>query len=100
MTHLHLTPKARWKLGNVSNARIGEARQALLVLGAVAAEDADYAKTRNGRGFNKADSTKGHALAKVSLSAALGDPGLLAEILKMAARYRRQASILAQGNLI
>lgn len=100
MTHLHLTPRARWKLGGVSNARIGEARQALHVLGAVAAEDADYAKTRNGRGFSKSDSTKGHALSKVSLAAALADQSLLGEILRMAARYKRQASILAQGNLI
>ncbi len=100
MTHLHLTPRARWKLGNVSNARIVEARQALLVLGAVAAEDADYAKTRNGRGFSKSDSSKGHALSKVSLAAALGDRALLGEILRMAARYRRQASTLAQGSLL
>lgn len=100
MTHLHLTPRARWKLGSIGNDRISEARQALLVLGAVAAEDADYAKHRNGRGFNKADSSKGHALAKVSLAAALGDKALLGEILRMAARYRRQASTLAQGALL
>lgn len=95
MTHLHLTLRARWKLGRVNNARIAEARQALLVLGAVAAEDADYAKNRNGRGFSKSDSNKGHALSKVSLAAALGDQSLLGEILRMAARHRRQASILA-----
>lgn len=95
MTHLHLTPRARWKLGRVNNARIAETRQALLVLGVAAAEDADYAKNRNGRGFSKSDSNKGHALSKVSLAAALGDQSLLGEILRMAARYRRQASILA-----
>ncbi|OCW56257.1 hypothetical protein [Hoeflea olei] len=84
----------------MSDARIGEVRQALLVLGAVAAEDADYAKTRNGRGFSKSDSSKGHALSKVSLAAALGDQSLLGEILRMAARYRRQASTLSQGTLL
>lgn len=75
-------------------------REALLVLAAVAAEDADYAKTRNGKGFSKADSTKGHALSKVSLSSALQNASLAAEILGMAARYRRQASLIAQGTLI
>lgn len=100
MTQLHLTPRARWRLGKVDNARISEARQALLVLGAVAVEDADYAKTRNGRGFSKSDSSKGHALSKVSLAAALGDQALLGEILQMAARYRRQASALSQGTLL
>lgn len=93
--HLKLSPRTRWGLGKISNGRISEARQALLVLGAVAAEDADYAKNRNGRGFSKSDSNKGHALSKVSLAAALGDQSLLGEILRMAARYRRQASILA-----
>ncbi len=44
------------------------------MLGAVAAEDADYAKNRNGRGFSKADSTKGHALAALSLVAVVRDP--------------------------
>lgn len=74
--------------------------EALIVLAAVAAEDADYAKTRNGRGFSKADSSKGHALAKVSLSSALQDRSLSAAVLAMAARYRRQASRIAQGSLI
>lgn len=100
MTHLKLCPRERFRLGSVSNAWIDEARQALLVLGAVAAEDADYAKNRNGRGFSKSDSTRGHALSKVSLAAALGDRALLGEILRMAARYKRQASILKQGTLL
>ncbi len=77
-----------------------KAREALLVLGAVAAEDADYAKTRNGRGFSKADSTKGHALAALSLAAVVRDPATFAEVTSMAARYRRQASRIAQGALL
>ncbi len=75
-------------------------REALLVLAAVAAEDADYAKTRNGKGFSKSDSAKGHALSKVGLSSALQNASLAAEVLGMAARYRRQASRIAQCTLI
>lgn len=80
--------------------RFGKAREALLVLGAVAAEDADYAKTRNGRGFSKSDSTKGHALSKLSVSAVLSSTSTFAEVVSMAARYRRQASRIAQGSLL
>jgi hypothetical protein len=79
--------------------RAGKIREALVVLATVASEDADYAKHRNGRGFSRPDSTKGHGLATVSLSAALGDESLIAEILSMAARYRRQASKIGQGDL-
>lgn len=77
--------------------RYPKAREALLVLGAVAAEDADHAMNRNGRGFSKADSTKGHALAALSLVVVVRNPSTYAEVLSMAARYRRQASRIAQG---
>ncbi len=80
--------------------RYGKAREALLVLGAVAAEDADYAKQRNGRGFSKSDSTKGHGLAKLSITAVLSSASAYAEVVSMAARYRRQASRIAQGTLL
>lgn len=80
--------------------RFAKAREALLVLGAVAAEDADYAKTRNGRGFSKSDSPKGHALSKLSVTAVLSTPATFAEVTSMAARYRRQASRIAQGTLL
>lgn len=80
--------------------RWSKAREALLVLGAVAAEDADYAKARNGRGFSKADSAKGHALSKLSIAAALSNSATYAEVLAMAARYRRQASRIGQGTLL
>jgi hypothetical protein len=76
------------------------AKRGRLVLGAVTAEDADYAKTRNGRGFNKADSMKGHALAKLSITAVLSTPATFAEVTSMAARYRRQASHISQGTLL
>lgn len=77
--------------------RYPKAREALHVLGAVAAEDADYAKQRNGRGFSKADSTKGHALAALGVVAVVRNPSTYGEVLAMAARYRRQASKIAQG---
>lgn len=80
--------------------RYPKAREALLVLGAVAAEDADYAQNKNGRGFSKADSTKGHALAALGVVAVIRNPATYAEVLKMAARYRRQASKIAQGAFI
>lgn len=100
MTRTPSSPRLKFRVPMKRDPRSRQAAEALLVLGAVAAEDADYAKQRNGRGFNKADSTKGHALAKVSLAAALGDEQLFAEILRMSARYRRQASLLAQGTLL
>lgn len=83
-----------------NDPRWPKAREALLVLGAVAAEDADYATTRNGRGFSKADSTKGHALAALGLVAVVRNPTTFAEVTSMAARYRRQASRIAQGGFL
>lgn len=80
--------------------RWSKAREALLVLGAVAAEDADYAKHQNGRGFSRSDSQKGHALAKLSVTAALSSVATFAEVVSMAARYRRQASRISQGTLL
>lgn len=74
--------------------------EALRILAAVAAEDADYAKLQNGRGFSKPDSTKGHALAQLRPGAVISSPSTYAEVIKMAARYRRQASLIAQGNLL
>jgi len=80
--------------------RYCKAREALLVLAAVAAEDADYATTRNGRGFSRSDSTKGHSLAKLSITAALSSAATFAEVVSMAARYRRQASRISQSTLL
>ncbi|MDR6663994.1 hypothetical protein J2X71_000239 [Rhizobium sp. 1399] len=94
------TPIFRPRFRPRPDPRADKLREALLVLGAVAAEDADHAKTRNGKGFSKSDSMKGHALSKVSLSSALQDHALSSAVLAMAARYRRQASRIAQGRLI
>lgn len=76
------------------------AKEALLVLGAVAAEDSDYAQRQNGVGFSRSDSAKGHALAQLGVIAVLRSDATYAEVMKMAARYRRQASRIAQGNFI
>jgi hypothetical protein len=86
--------------GSSRDPRWSKAREALLVLGAVAAEDADYAKTRNGRGFSKSDSSKGHSLASLSVTAVLSSAATFTEVTKLAARYRRQASRISQGTLL
>jgi hypothetical protein len=91
----HFRPPA-----NSRDPRWPKAREALLILGAVAAEDADYAKERNGKGFSKSDSNKGHSLSRLSIVSALSSPATYSEVLRMAARYRRQASRIAQGALL
>lgn len=80
--------------------RWSKAREALLVIGAVAAEDADYAKEQNGIGFSKSDSSKGHAFARLSVTSVLSSAATFSEVTRLAARYRRQASRIAQGNLL
>jgi hypothetical protein len=74
--------------------------EALRILAAVAAEDADYARIQNGRGFSKSDSNKGHTLSKLRPGAVISNPATFAEVMRLAARYRRQASKIAQGNLL
>lgn len=93
MRHFRPLPRGddpRW-------AKIGEA---LRVLAAVAAEDSDYAKHQNGRGFSKSDSTKGHSLARLRPGAVISCPSTYDDVIKMATRYRRQASKIGQGNLL
>ena len=92
MRHFNPPPSCR-------DPRWAMVREALLVLGTVASEDLDYAKQQNGVGFSKSDSTKGHGLARLSPSEVLRSSATYAEVLKMAARYRRQASRIGQGNL-
>jgi len=58
------------------------------------AEDPDYARKVNGVGFSRSDSVKGHTLAHLSVQSVLEDEATISEVLKMAARYRRQASRL------
>lgn len=78
--------------------RIG-LQEALRVLAAVAAEDADYASRRNGRGFSRSDQN-GHALARCSIQQALADEALASKIFLMAKRYSRQALTIAQLQLL
>jgi hypothetical protein len=73
--------------------------EGLRILAAVAAEDSDYAKHRNGRGFSKSDSPKGHVLAHLRPGAVIANPSTFAEVMRMATRYRRQASRIIDGNL-
>ncbi len=80
--------------------RWSKIREALSVLAAVAAEDPDYAKHQNGRGFSKSDSTKGHGLARLRPGTVIRDPSTYQEVLKMATRYRRQASKIARGTFL
>ena len=74
--------------------------EALHVLETVAAEDADYAKTQNGVGFSKSDSPKGHSFAQLSPEQVLSSDTLTSDVLRLAARYRRQASRVGQGTLL
>lgn len=69
-------------------------RDALTVLATVASEDPDHARRVNGVGFSRPDSSKGHLLAGLTIQAVLKDEATLSEVLRMAARYRRQASRL------
>ncbi|NKQ73414.1 hypothetical protein C3Y89_24220 [Rhizobium sp. UPM1132] len=73
--------------------------EALRVLAAVAAEDADYAKTLNGRGFSKSDQ-EGHSLSKCSVDQVLNDELLLMKIVGMGRRYSKQASTISQLSLL
>lgn len=74
--------------------------EALHVLSTVAGEDADYAKTQNGVGFSKSDSPKGHSYAKLSPEQILSSDALTSDVMRLAARYRRQASRVGQGTLL
>lgn len=76
--------------------RIGEA---LRVLTAVAAEDADYAKNQNGRGFSKSDQ-EGHALARLSVEQVLNDELLMMKVIGMGRRYSRQAATIFQLSML
>lgn len=93
-------PRLFNRFGRAADPRRPAVVEALRVLATVAAEDADYARTQNGVGFSKADSTKGHNLAQLSPSAVLSSDTLLADVLRLAGRYRRQASRVSQGSLL
>lgn len=93
-THYFSLPKRRSKDSRRDDLR-GRITEALRVLAAVAAEDADYAKAQNGRGFSKSDQ-EGHALSKHSVEQVLCDEMLTLKVLGMGRRYSRQASTISQ----
>ncbi|WP_428427291.1 hypothetical protein [Pararhizobium sp.] len=68
---------------------------ALEVLRAVAREDEDHARNINGRGYSKADSSAGHRLAQMSVSDVSRDGQAERDVLRLARRYSRQASSIA-----
>lgn len=81
---------------------------ALAALRHVASRDPDRAQLRNGAGFSRSDVALGHRLALLSADAVRRSPALAAEVLRMAARYRRQvpggladaAGLTDQGRLL
>lgn len=75
-------------------------KAALEALKIVADRDADYARTQNGEGFSKSDSSSGHMLSEATIERALQDDQLAERILRMAARYRRQVLRLRQMDLL
>lgn len=75
-------------------------KTALEALKIVADRDADYARTQNGEGFSKSDSSSGHMLSEATIERAMQDDRLAEQILRMAARYRRQVLRLRQMDLI
>lgn len=77
----------------------GRVKMSLEIIKAVAAQDADYAARQNGVGFNKADSGKGHALARLSPEQIVNNPSMVADVLKLGRRYSGQAASLSQLTL-
>lgn len=75
-------------------------KAALEALKIVADRDADYARTQNGEGFSKSDSSSGHMLSEATIERAMQDNQLAERILKMANRYRRQVLRLRQMDLL
>ena len=82
------------------NPRRRAIKAALETLRIIADRDADYARTQNGEGFSKSDSSAGHILSETTVDRAMKDDQLAERILRMAARYRRQVLRLSQMDLI
>lgn len=74
------------------NERSDAVAAALSALKAVAAADPDHARNANNRGFARSDVARGHRLAGLSSADVASSPELAHEVLRLAARYRRQAS--------
>jgi hypothetical protein len=74
------------------NERSDAVIAALAALKTVAAADPDHARAANRVGFARSDVARGHRLAGLSSADVASSPDLAHEILKLAVRYRRQAS--------
>lgn len=86
-------PSPRYSMG--LNRRTGDFRSdaavaALAALKHVASLDPDGARLRNGMGFSRSDAARGHLLAGLSPESLRLSPALAGEVLRMAARYRKQ----------
>jgi hypothetical protein len=91
-------PLSTWGWEKLKAKRDSRAKltASLEVLRAVAAQDADHAKNLNGRGYSKADSPAGHRLSKLSTYDVSRDGQTERDVLKLAQRYRRQATSIAK----
>lgn len=92
-------PKLKFRVP-AHHPRRNALKSALEALKIVADRDADYARTQNGEGFSKSDSSSGHMLSEATIERAMQDDQLAERILRMAARYRRQVLRLSQMDLI
>jgi hypothetical protein len=90
-------PLSPWAWTKFREKQDGRERLAasLEVLRAVARQDEDHARAVNGRGYSKADSPAGHRLSKLTTSDVSRDGQTEGDVLRLAQRYRRQASSIA-----
>lgn len=89
----HYSPKPNPKCSDSrSDARI---TAALSALRHVASFDPDGARLENDVGFSRSDVARGHRLAAIPVALVKSSPRLAAEVLAMAARYRRQVPGMA-----
>ena len=103
-----LSPRYSLALNRRSGDFRSDAVAALAALKHVASLDPDVARLRNGMGFGRSDVARGHLLAGLSPESVRLSPALAGEVLRMAARYRKQvpggqayaAGLTDQGKLL
>lgn len=90
-------PLSPWAWTKFRERQDGRERLAasLEVLRAVARQDEDHAQKLNGRGYSRSDSPSGHRLSKLTTSDVSRDGQTERDVLRLAQRYRRQASSIA-----
>jgi hypothetical protein len=92
LNHKRGTPSPNPFSGNERCDGLEALQAALSVLRSVAASDPDHARHANAQGYSRSDGRRGHYLAGMSDDVVSRSPSLTSEVLRMAARYRRQAS--------